>query len=175
MNGNNSQFKHTLVYGAIFGGFILLISLIVYMLGMLNSPSLATFAPAIYTIGAYISVRHFRDKQNNGFITFGKAFGTSFLTCCIMGSAWAIYGYLLYKYLSPGLMDEAIEATQEIWLNNGFSEAFVELATNSLSPVTMAFGYVVNTLFFGALLSLIIAAFLKRDTNPLLIDNGQIN
>jgi hypothetical protein len=171
MNKSRLQLKHTLTYGAIFGVFIVILQLVIFIFGMLNNNSLNTMAPAIFIFGVYLSVKHYRDKLNNGFLTFGKAFGTSLLTCITIGSVWGVYGYILYKYLSPGMLTEVIEAAQDMWLNKGLSEEFVEKATSSISPVTIAFGYITNSLIFGSLLSLLVAAMLMKNINPLLADS----
>jgi hypothetical protein len=173
MNNNSVQFRHSVIYGAIAGGFIVFLLFIVFLFGMLNNTVLTSFSPMIYIFGAYFSVRHYRDRLCGGYVTFGKAFGTSLITCVTMGTIWGIYSYILYKYLSPGLMKEAIELSEEVLLNKGFSEEFVELATKSTNPFTLSFGYITNSFLLGSLLSLFIAAILKRNVNPLLIDNDQ--
>jgi hypothetical protein len=168
MNYNQIQFRHSLVYGAIFGVSIVILLLILYIFGMTNNGNMVSLAPIIYIIGAQISVKHHRDRLNDGFVTFGKAFGTSLLTCIFMGIVWAVYGYFLYKYLLPNLLDEQVALMQDMYLKFGLTEDTVEKLSKSVTPFSIAFGYVTNSVIFGSLLSLIIAAFFKRNKNPLI-------
>ena len=159
--------RHSLIYGATFGTTIVILLLLLYIFGMTNNSKMESLAPLIYIIGAYISVKHYRDKLNEGFLPYGKAFGTSLLTCIIMGSVWALYKYFLYKYLLPGLFTEQLELMQDLYLKLGFSEDFVKKISPTITPFSFAFGYITNSIIFGSLLSLIIAAILKSDSNPL--------
>jgi hypothetical protein len=175
MNFNQIQIRHSLTYGAIFGVSIVILLLLLYIFGMTNNASLITLAPLLYVIGAHISVKHHRDRLNDGLLSFGKAFGTSLLTCVIMGSIWAVYEYFLYKFLLPGLLAEQIALAEDMYLNLGFSEEYVEKINITTTPFTIAFGYVTNSLIFGSILSLVIAVFLKRNnTNPLMTDTDEL-
>jgi ABC-type Fe3+ transport system permease subunit len=89
------------------------------------------------------------------------------LTCVFTGVIWAAYEYVLYKFLSPGLFVSKIEEMQEIWLNKGFSEELVELQSQFFTPFMLALSYVFSAGIWGAILSLPLAALLKRDKNPL--------
>ena len=168
MNYNQIQFRHSLIYGAIFGISIVILLLILYIFGMTNNGNIYSLAPLIYIIGAHISVKHHRDRLNDGYITFGKAFGTALLTCIFMGIVWAVYGYFLYKYLLPNLLTEQIALIQEMYLKFGMSDQLVEKLSQAITPFSVAFGYVTNSVIFGSLLSLIIAALLKRIQNPMI-------
>jgi hypothetical protein len=167
MNYNQIQFRHSLIYGAIFGLCIVILLLFLYIFGMSNNGNIVSLTPVIFIIGAQISVKHHRDRLNNGIITFGKAFGTSLLTCIFMGVVWAIYGYVKYKYFFPDLLKEELPVMQDMYLKLGYSEKMVENTSQYVTPLTMAFGYILDSAIMGSLLSLIIAAFYKRNTNPL--------
>ncbi len=141
---------------------------------MMNNTKLINISGLFFVIGAFISVKHYRDRVMEGYLSFGKAYGTALLTFVIIGFVWAIYGYILYKYLTPGLLEERITQTQETLLQLGWPEdrieAYTDVIRKSQTPFTNAFGYVMNATFWGALLSLIIGAWLKRSENPLLKD-----
>lgn len=173
MNNSLTQFRHSIIYGAIFGSLIVFLLFFTFIFGMLNIKDITSLTVPIYAVGAFIAVKHFRDKVNDGYLSFGKAFQTSLIVCITMGVVWGTYQFILYKYLSPDLMIKKIEDYQEEMLILGFSEKFVELNSSAMSPFTMGFGYISNSAILGSLLSLIIAALLKRNINPLLIDNDQ--
>ena len=174
MESKNSQFRHALIYGSVTGGIIVVYLLILYIFGMMNNMKLVNMAGVFFVVGAFVSVKRYRDTVTGGFLTFGKAYGTALLTFIATGVVWGIYGYILYKYLSPGLLEEKITQAQDALLQLGWSEerveAYSELIGQSQTAFTNAFGYVMNAAFWGALLSLIIGASLKRNENPLLKD-----
>jgi hypothetical protein len=134
---------------------------------MVNNPRLINIALFIFVAGVFISVKRYRDHESGGVISFGRAYGTAVLTCVFTGIIWSVYEYILYKHLSPGLLETRIEEMQEIWINKGFSEELIELQTALFTPFVMAISYVFSAAFWGSVLSLPLAALLKRDKNPL--------
>ena len=174
MESKNSQLRHALIYGSVTGGIIVIYLLILYIFGMMNNMKLVNMAGVFFIIGAFISVKLYRDTVMGGFLSFSKAYGTALLTFMVTGVVWGIYGYILFKYLAPGLLEEKIAQAQDALLQLGWSEerveAYSELIGQSQTAFTNAFGYVLNATFWGALLSLIIGVWLKRSENPLLKD-----
>jgi hypothetical protein len=173
MNINSVQFRHSIIYGSVFGGIIVLILFLSAILCLLPNKSITSLAVPVFIFGAFLCVKHFRDRINEGYITFGKAFGTSLIACITMGVIWGAYRFILFKYISPDMMTREIEEYQEILLNSGWNDKFVEMTSSNLNPFTMGFGYVSNSTIYGSLLSLAIAWILRRNTNPLLIDKDQ--
>ena len=172
MNKNSVQFKHSAIYGAVFGGIIVFM-LLISAIFMVPGKAMTVLTVTVFIFGAYLGTKSFRDKFNDGYITYGKAFGTSLLICVTMGVIWGIYRFILFKYVSPEMMNIEIEEYQEALLTAGWSDSFVELASSSISLFTLSFGYIWNSAIYGSLLSLILAALLKRNINPLLIDTDQ--
>lgn len=162
-----TQFQHTLRYSLYTGGAIVLFFLIIYMFGMVNNPRIPNIALFMFIAGVFISVKRFRDFECGGVLSFGRAYGTAMLTCVFTGILWSGYEYVLYKYLSPGLLNTRIEEMQEIWLNKGFSEDLVELQAKLFTPFILALSYLFSMAFWGAILSFPVAALLKRNKNPL--------
>lgn len=162
-----TQFQHTVRYSLYTGGAIVLFLLIIYMFGMMNNPRMPNIALFMFIAGVFISVKRYRDHESDGILSFGRAYGTAVLTCVFTGIIWAIYEFILYKYLSPGLLETRIEEMQELWLNSGVSEELIELQSRLLTPFTMGLSYLFSAAFWGSVLSLPLAAMLKRDNNPL--------
>ena len=121
----------------------------------------------MFVAGIYISTKRYRDHESGGELSFGRAYGTAILTCVFTGIIWSVYEYVLYKYLSPGLLETRIEEMQEIWLDKGFSEDLIELQSALFTPFILALSYIFSAAFWGAVLSFPLAAILKREKNPL--------
>lgn len=170
MEQNTTQLQHTLKYGLYTGGIIILFLLILYITGRANIQGLQNIPNFIFIGGVYLSVRHYRDKIMAGVLDFGKSYGTAVLTCLFAGAVWSVYTYLLYQYLLPELFLERLQMFQEVWLNMGMSEEMVEMQSTLFTPFILAIGTIFSAVFWGAIISLALAALLKRNVNPL-IDN----
>ncbi len=172
MRIQNIQLRHTLIYGAIIGGTITFYQVLLYVFGMTNNKTLENVTLFLFVLGVYITVKRFRDGESEGVISFKKAFTTGFLTCLVIGIIGAVYTYFQVKYLSPNLLEEIIELSQERLLNRRASDSHVELQSafmdKMITPAFVAFASVFSSLFWGSVMSLLVAALLKRDENPLL-------
>ena len=100
MDQKNRKLKHAVKYGLITGGVIVLYQLILYIFGMLNNQKLNNITFFFIVVGLLPSVKHFRDRIQNGTINFGKAFGLGVLTCLFIGIAVSVFTYLQFKFFS---------------------------------------------------------------------------
>ena len=148
--------------------------LLLFIFGLVNNQSLSNLGSLIFIVVIYFSIRIYRDQLSEGRIEFGKAFTIGFLTALVMGIIGAFYTYIEYKYLSPGLIEEMMILMEERLINKGISDDQIEMQSQLmeqiLGPGLMAFGILFSSAFWGALISLLLAAVLKRQRNPL-IDN----
>ena len=172
MDQNAKQLKQILIFGSISGGAICLFELLFFLFAMLNNKALSNISGILFIIGGYVSVRYYRNEINKGFISFKRAYRVAFLTMLLTGLVWAIYEFILRKYLSPNLLEEELLIAQENLLRLGWPEERVDAFTTLGKPMafTSALGYFIYAAIGGSLVSLIIAALLKRDENPLLKD-----
>ncbi len=54
----------------------------------------------------YFGIKHFRDRQNNGSITFGKALGVGMLITLFAALGFAIVDYIYTAYINPDFIDQ---------------------------------------------------------------------
>ncbi len=98
----------------------------------------------IIVIGMFLSMKQWRDKFNNGFITYGNAFKHGFYVILITGILTAIWTFVFYNYIAPGEVAKIIEATEENLYKSqpNMSEEQVEMALKwskmFVSPKIMA-------------------------------------
>lgn len=108
----------------------------------------------------------------NGFINFGRAFGTSFQVILISAIITALWILIYTLVLETNYQDGIIEANYEQWNAQGLSESdmdnAVEMTKRFSTPVFMAVFTILTSAFFGAIVSLIVAAILqKKDPNAI--------
>ena len=85
----STQFQHTVRYSLYTGGAIVLFLLLIYIFGMMNNPRMPNIALFMFIAGVFISVKRYRDHENGGVLSFGRAYGTAVLTCVFTGIIWA--------------------------------------------------------------------------------------
>jgi drug/metabolite transporter (DMT)-like permease len=146
---------------------------------MANNKSLGNISFILLVVGILLSVRHYRDHVNEGFIDFGKAFTAGLLTCIFAGVIGAIYSYFQFKYMSPHLIDELLAMTQDKLITKGLTDAQIEMQSalieKIMTPLFLSISYVFSMAFWGGLLSLLIAAVMKKPENPLKTNNSEID
>jgi len=121
----------------------------------------------------FIGVKRYRDRELNGFITFGKAF-TLGLYITLVASVIYVLGWMVYyPNFMPDFADQYSEFQLEKLRESGATEAeldvqrtemnaFIEMYKN---PAIMAMITFVEIFPIGLIISLVVGLILKR-TNP---------
>jgi hypothetical protein len=109
----------------------------------------------------------FRDKYNNGLVTYGKSFISCFLIVLYGGILFAIYYYLFIKFFDHSTIDKLREMAIEAMEQRNMSEEQIEQAMvfqrKLLIPGVIALGSIFNLAFWGAIFGLIVSIFLKKE------------
>lgn len=183
--------KNILVFGSISGA----ISAVWFVFGMMlikKDPSdmttgmiLGYAAMLVSNIFLFIGVKNYRDKFNNGVISFGKALGVGLLIALVAATFYVLV-WEVYYYSGGGreCMDVFREAQLIEWTKAGMSEAkiadqlkeFDQFLIAYQNPFFNAIITYTEILPVGILCSLIVALILKRKTpkkqNPEIIDSN---
>lgn len=166
----SEQLRHTFRYGGISGIIIFSYLMLVYFFGLMNTANINFPVIMVFVGGAIISVRKYRQQSEDGVLNFGQAFVTALMTFSFAGLAWAIYAYLLYRFLEPGWMDrfaEQMGQSQEMMERLGFPKETIEQSpTIEPTPFLIAYYHIFGAVFYGGFLSLLIAWVYKGRKNP---------
>lgn len=119
----------------------------------------------------FFGIRHYRDRQSDGRISFGKAFRTGLLIT-LVASAVYVTGWMLYASFGPGqdFMDQYYQYSLEQLRSSGRPpeviereiaeiEAFKEKYRNPLVRIGVTF---LEIFPVGLIISLISAAILRK-------------
>jgi len=161
--------KPALMYGAILGLVSVLISLVFYFIGM------ATVYWTIYVIMlvslvllVYLMIQY-RNVHLGGYASFGQIFLMVLVSAGIFATIIsAVYTYLLYTVIDPGLVDQMrIVAEEKIMSNSRIPESMYDDIMERMEK-SMTVGYMIKiSLIVGplvnAVIGLIIAAFIKKE------------
>lgn len=162
--------KPTLEYGAITGLISILFTMVMYYLGMLTQSTIqALLSLVLYTTILCWIVKNYRDSENGGFVTYGRALGIGTLSFTWAGLIGAIFSYFLYSGIGPELIDQILIQQYDQYIESGFSESMAERAVRDtapyITPTTLAFSTFFMSAFFGFVISLIVAAIFQRTPN----------
>jgi len=118
----------------------------------------------------YYAMKIYRDTVNQGTLNFGNAFTIGLLVCVISGFISAVFAYIQFSFISPELIDKMVQISEEKLLSKGMSDDVVErsleMSRKFMVPWIMSLMAFVFTVFIGAIISLVMAAIVKKEPNP---------
>ncbi|HQO86684.1 MAG TPA: DUF4199 domain-containing protein [Bacteroidia bacterium] len=108
-------------------------------------------------------------KANEGFISFGRAFGMAFKTGLVMAVCSAVFTYLYFNLINPEYMDFAIQKAQEQMQTQGLSDEQIDMSMKMqakfMTPAVMTIFAFVSSVIIYVIVALIMGAILKKE-NP---------
>ena len=161
--------KPALIYGAILGFVSVFISLVFYFLGMstVNWTNWVNMVVGIVLL-VYLMIQY-RNVHLGGYASFGQIFVMVLVSAGIISTLiGALYQYLLFTVIDPGLMDQVrIVAEEQIMSNSRIPESMYDDLLERIDK-RMNVGYMVRmALIIGpivnAIIGLIVAAFIKKE------------
>jgi len=166
---NASPFPTALRYGVIGGLISIALGLVSYLAGMQGTiPTIINILSTIVTIGVIVyAIRAHRDNDLGGYISYGRCLGTGILAAIIMGLIGAIWTFILFNVIDPGitdmLMQPQMEAMEEAGMSDDDIEKAMSMAGKFMTAPFMAAMALAGSALIGLIVSLIAGAFLKKE------------
>jgi hypothetical protein len=126
------------------------------------------FIPLLYAIVVYyLGLKAVREEDAGKYMTYGRGVGTGMMIALYSGIIGSIYAYVHYTFVNPNFSDYLIEASRIKWAAAGMNDTQMEGAEKGIRMFTKpaiqaVFGFLM-TVVLGLIVSLITAAFLKRN------------
>ena len=122
----------------------------------------------------FVAIIRFRDKYNNGIISFGKAFRIGLYITLIASTIYVVAWLIDYYVFIPDFADKYAAHMLEKLKSSGASTAEIASTTKQMdsfkemykNPVLVVLFTYIEILPVGLLLSLIAALVLKRKVKP---------
>lgn len=162
----------TLVYALIMAIGQIVLTLVGFFLGYqtdkINQGTWFGFIPLVYALVIYwLAIKAVRDEDAGKYLTYGKGVGTGVMIAVYSGLIGSIYAYIHFTFVNPNFADYLIEASRVKWAAANMGDAQMEGAEKFIrmffKPVIQAvFGFIL-TMLTGLIISLIMAAILKRN------------
>lgn len=120
-------------------------------------------------ISIFMAMKELRDKHLGGYITYGKAFGTGFMTTLVIMVCMLVYNYFLFNYIMDfdqmvgGIMDESVKQMKAQGKSDDQIKQALGIMQNWMNPTSfMIWGFVMNLIVY-TLVSLVAAAIAKKN------------
>lgn len=159
--------KNAMNFGAILGLSLSAISAISMAMGYSQSSGQQWIGYALTIAIITWGTVTFRDKHNDGFISYGKAFSSCLLITFYASIILAFFMYIYLTFVDQTLINTVLEKAEEGMLAKNMPDDQIEEAMKITrmftTPIVMAFFTVIINTFMGAIFGLITAAFLKRE------------
>ncbi|MCF6224287.1 MAG: DUF4199 domain-containing protein [Flavobacteriaceae bacterium] len=164
--------KIILNYGGILGIVSVLISVVIYALGMQydqdwKTGSLGLIAMAVII---FLGIKKFREFNEDN-LSIGEALKTGIGIALIGGIISVVYSFIFMNYIEPDFMTNTM-AKAEIEMIENFPqltdeqiEKQIEMMKNFSTPAITSAIALVASLFFGFIFALISGLILKKDEN----------
>ncbi len=121
----------------------------------------------------FIGIKNYRDKQNGGVITFGRAFLLGFMISLVASTLYVITWAVEYHFFFPDFMDKYSAMQIKQLHDSGVSGSKLQEAVKDIE--TASYNYKHNPFFFsmytymeilpvGILITLISSLILKKKT-----------
>lgn len=159
--------KVALIHGIYMGIAQIALSLLLYLLG-LNQESFAQYISYALMIAlTTVFVLLWRNKYNDGFISYSSAFGNGFLTILFGAILSGIYTYIFFEFIAPDELVQMLEKVENDMYDKGMAENEVEMAMSwtraMMSTWSMPLWVIGGSAFWGAIISAILAIFIKKE------------
>ena len=160
-----------------FGTYGLLVAVIFFLLALwlgkgmsYSSQETLGYVTMIASLSfIFLGIKHYRDKVNNGIISFGKAFVIGLLISAFVGLGIAIADYLYTTVINPDFAIEYLETTLETMKNTLSPEDFETKKAELIQQMKdyggsgfMAFIMFVTVVLIGLIISLVSGLILQR-------------
>ncbi len=164
--------KNFIKYGLFAALAAIFFSLITYVTGLnrqewFSYVGFISILIPIYFISTGIKVK--RDRELQGFISYGKAFNEGMIISFIQSLIYSAYSYVYFLFIDPGIIDFQKQKTIEKWQEQGMDEAQIEkmlgFSEMWMNPTAFTITSFFVTILVGIVISLIAAAILKK-INP---------
>ena len=168
-----NPWKANFTNGLILGLAGIVFSLIMWFLDLSLNQNLGYLFLFISAFIVYYFIKSYRDNYLHGNITYGQSVGAGVIIFFYYAIIMAIFIYILYKFIDPGLTDKMIAMAEEKVMASGKvpeeqMDTVMNMQKKFMGPEVMAPFSILWTMLSGTIISLIVSIFTRKEGNPLL-------
>ena len=167
-----NPWKTNLTNGLILGLVGVVYSLIMYFLDLSLNKAQGYVFILIQIALLFFFLKTYRDNYMHGQITYGQSVGAGVIISLYYAIIMAIFSYILYTVIDPGLVAKQLAIAEEGMVKRGLPQASIDagmaLTAKIMKPAIMSISGIILGIIWGTVLSLIIGIFIKKEGNPLI-------
>jgi hypothetical protein len=167
-----SVWKANLTNGVILGLIGVVYSLVMYFLDLTFNKLQGYIFLVILIFIIFYMLKSYRDSFLHGNMTYGQSLGAGVIIFLYSSIIGAIFTYILYKFIDPGLLVKQLAMAEEILVKRGTPaeamDAALAMQKKIMIPEIMAPSSILGNMFFGTIISLLVSIFTRKEGNPLI-------
>jgi predicted membrane protein len=161
-----STARVALKYGVITSVAAIVYSTLLMVLGQNQNQALGALGFVILVAGIVFAMRDYRE-QNNGFMSYGQGLGIGSLMAAIVGVISSLFTMFYIQFIDDTIIRQSIDKARADMEARGMDDSQIdqamEITQKFMTPGVMFLVQVLTYLVIGFILSLILAAILKKD------------
>ena len=171
---NEKKFPWALKYGVMLGLTSIILTVLLHMLGLEMNRAVGSITGiGVSILFLVLCLKAYRD-HNQG-MSYGEGVGLGTLTGVVSSAISAVFTYVFYKFINPEMIDKIHEMTlEELEDREGLTDEQIDQAMEMTAmftgPEVMSVFALLGGIFFAFILSLVIAAILKKERRPSFLD-----
>lgn len=164
-----SIFSSSLVAGVLVSVALIIFKLILFLLDVDEESYFQFGYYIVFALGLAWAIYSVRNNKLDGFATYGKAFMIGLYASISIAVIMAVYTYVYMKFIDPSFVDNLLANAEDkmIEANPNMSEEELNKALDMtkmfMQPGLMSVFSIFGSIITGAILSLIVAIFAKRE------------
>ena len=163
--------KANLTNGVIMALVVIAFSLVLYFFDLTFNKTVGYINIPLRLVVLYFLLKTFRDTVMHGQITYGQSIGAGMVIFTYVAIITAVYTYLLWAVIDPGLAKKSLAFTEEAMVKKGTPQSAIDagmaFTAKIMKPGIMALAAIFTTLFGGIIYSLLVSIFIRNEGNPL--------
>lgn len=165
--------KANLTSGLILGLAGIVFTLVVYFMDLSFNKNVGYIFIVLSIFIVFFFIKSYRDNYLHGNMTYGQSLGAGIIIYLYYSVIGAIFGYILYKIIDPGLTGKLLAYVEDQMVKSGkvpadVMETAMAFQKKILIPEIMTPLSIVINMFYGTVISLIVSIFLRKEGNPLI-------
>jgi hypothetical protein len=172
MENNVNVWKANLTNGIILGLIGVVYSMIMYFFDLTFNQLQGWIFYLLEIIVLYFMVKSYRDNYCQGNMTFGQGLGAGMVIFLYNALIAAVFIYILYTFIDANLMDKQLAMSEQEMIKRGLPQEAIDMSLKIqekiFKPIIMAPISILGSMFAGLIMSLIVAAFTRKEGNPLI-------
>ncbi|HBC76987.1 MAG TPA: hypothetical protein DEO60_00365 [Bacteroidales bacterium] len=177
MEQKSNVWKANLTNGLILSMIGIVYTLVMYFLDLTINKTQGYVFLLILVVALFFLIKSYRDNYLHGSITYGQAVGAGVVIFLYYAIITAVFTYILFSIIDPGLIDKQLAAAEELMAKRGIPQEAVDaglkIQKKMMKPEIMAPLSIFGNMLYGVIMSLIVAIFVKKEGNPL-IDSPEV-